>query len=101
MKNHFNKYYSTTAESVSTEQTKIDRKKSRIHQFFRTLDIEGVSYMKCILCSPCDKQGDEGVLAVQASTSKNLFWHIQESADPLHQAQKEYFEAGKINGTNQ
>ena len=35
---------------------------------------------------------------MQASTSKNLFRHIQESADPLHQAQKEYFEAGKING---
>jgi len=88
----------TTRVEDKEQQTKVDKRTSRIHQFFRPFDIEGVRYMKCILCPPGDNPSDKGVLAVQPSTNKNLFRHIEGTMDQLHQAQKEYLEAGKING---
>ena len=88
----------TRLEGQEGQPTKVARRTSRIHQFFRSLDIEGVRNMKCILCPPGDNPSDKGVLAVQPSTNKNLFRHIEGTMEPLHQAQKEYLEAGKING---
>ena len=44
----------TTRVENKEQQTKEDKKTSRIHQFFRPFDIEGERYMKCILCTPGD-----------------------------------------------
>ena len=38
----------TTRVENKEQQTKEDKKTSRIHQFFRPFDIEGVPYMKCL-----------------------------------------------------
>ena len=42
----------TTTVEDKEQQTKVDKRTSRIRQFFRSFDIEGVPYMKCILCMP-------------------------------------------------
>ena len=61
---------STRLEGQEGQPTKVDKRTSRIHQFFRPFDIEGVPDMKCILCPPGDNPSDKGVLAVQPSLDR-------------------------------